>query len=69
MNGFISYSMGAGGTWIAWHTEAKPGANATGRDLAASPGEVHFAIGPTPEAALEKLQADLFNRHTTVNSA
>lgn len=59
MNGYITYTMGAGGTWIAWHTEEKPPENATGRDLAALPGQVHFAIGATADDALAKLHADM----------
>ena len=58
MDGHITYTVGAGGTWIAWRTERKPAANATGRDLAACPGAVHFAIGATAEAAFAALQAD-----------
>ena len=59
MDGYISYTLGSGGSWIAWHTESKPTENATGRDLAASPGAVQFAIGPSPEAAFEKLKSEL----------
>ena len=59
MNGYISYTVGSGGSWIAWHTESKPTENATGRDLAASPGAVQFAIGASPEAAFAKLQLEL----------
>lgn len=59
MDGYINYTLGAGGRWIAWHTETKPAKNATGRDLAASPGAVQFAIGTSPEAAFAKLQLEM----------
>jgi hypothetical protein len=65
MDGYITYTVGAGGTWIAWHTETRPAKNATGRELAACPGAVHFAIGPTAEAAFAKLQADFSTRRKT----
>ena len=65
LDGFVSYTVGAGGSWIAWLTETKPAANATARDLASSPGRVQFAIGATGEAALARLemevQADLLS--------
>jgi hypothetical protein len=57
-DGFITYTTSAGGTWIAWHTESKPPANATGRDLMAGPGPVCFAIGSTADEALAKLRAE-----------
>lgn len=65
MDGYITYTVGAGGTWIAWHTETRPAKNATARELAAGPGPVHFAIGPTAEAAFAKLKADLSTTRTT----
>jgi hypothetical protein len=58
MEGFISYTTGSGGTWIAWHTPTEPPANATGRDMMAGTGPVHFAIGATADDALAKLRAD-----------
>lgn len=59
-DGYITYTTGPGGTWIAWHTESRPPEAATGRDLMACPGLVCFAVGPTAEAALAKLRAEHF---------
>ena len=56
--GYITYTTGTGGTWIAWHTQTKPPENATGRDMMGCPGPVCFAIGPTAEAALAKLREE-----------
>jgi hypothetical protein len=56
-DGYITYTTGTGGTWIAWLTEVDPPANATGRDLVSCPGLVRFAIGATPEVALSNLRA------------
>jgi hypothetical protein len=58
MEGYITYTTGSGGTWVAWHTQEKPPANATGRDMMNAPGPVSFAIGPTCEVALTRLRAD-----------
>lgn len=57
--GYITYTMGAGGSWIAWHTLTKPPEHPTGRDMMGCPGPVRLAVGPTSEAALAKLQAEL----------
>ena len=59
MQGYITYTSGAGGTWIAWHTGTRPPENATGRDMMDCPGPVSFAIGATSEDALARLTADL----------
>ena len=56
--GYITYTTGTGGTWIAWHTGTKPPENATGRDVMACPGPVRLAIGPTAEVALARLRAE-----------
>lgn len=56
--GYITYTTGAGGTWIAWHTESRPPENATGRDLMACAGAVCFAVGPTADDALARLRAE-----------
>lgn len=56
--GYITYTTGTGGTWIAWHTETKPPANATGRDMMACPGIVRLAVGATAEDALARLRAE-----------
>jgi hypothetical protein len=57
-DGFITYTMGTGGTWIAWVTRTKPPKGATGRELMESAGPVYFAIGPTADAALTRLRAE-----------
>ena len=57
--GYISFTTGTGGTWIAWHTGTKPPEIATGRDMMDLPGPVSFAIGATSEAALAKLRAEM----------
>lgn len=57
-DGYITYTTGSGGTWIAWHTQTRPPENARGRDLLECAGPVRFAIGPTPEAALARLRAE-----------
>ena len=57
-DGYLTFTTGSGGTWIAWHTPTKPPANATGRDLMASPGPVRFAVGRTAEDALARLRAE-----------
>jgi hypothetical protein len=59
MEGYITFTMGSGGSWIAWHTEAKPPKGATGRDLMSSPGTVRFAVGPDSDSALAKLKAEI----------
>ena len=56
--GYITFTTGSGGTWIAWHTGTKPPANATGRDMMACPGPVCFAVGATADDALAKLRAE-----------
>jgi hypothetical protein len=57
-DGYITYTRGATGGWIAWHTTTQPPTNATGRDIAASTGPVHFAVGATAEDALVRLRAE-----------
>jgi hypothetical protein len=59
IDGYITYTQGSGGTWIAWHTQTEPPESGTGRDVMSCPGPINFAIGPTSEAALTKLRADL----------
>lgn len=56
--GYITYTTGSGGVWIAWYTEAKPPKNATGRDMMDCPGLVYFAVGPTADDALAKLRKE-----------
>ena len=57
--GYITFTTGTGGTWIAWHTGTRPPENATGRDMMDCPGPVSFAIGATSEDALAKLRAEM----------
>lgn len=57
--GYITYTTGSGGTWIAWHTRTKPPENATGRDMVGCPGPVTFAVGRTADEALARLRAEL----------
>jgi hypothetical protein len=59
VEGYVTYTMGTGGTWIAWHTLTEPPKGATGRDLMNCPGPVSFAVGPTADAALARLRAEL----------
>jgi hypothetical protein len=56
--GYITYTTGSGGTWIAWYTRTRPPENATGRDMMGSPEPVWFAIGPTADLALAKLRQE-----------
>jgi hypothetical protein len=56
--GFITFTTGTGGTWIAWHTRTRPPQNATGRDMMACEGPVCFAVGPTADDALARLRAE-----------
>lgn len=53
--GYITFTTGVGGTWIAWYTRTPPPRNATGRDMVACSGPVCFAIGPTSDDALARL--------------
>lgn len=64
MEGYITYTVGASGGWIAWHTHAPPPANATGRDLLGCEGPVRFAVGPTAEEALVRLRAEVASEPT-----
>lgn len=68
MEGYITFTTGTGGTWIAWHTLTKPPENATGRDMVGCPGPVNFAVGPSSEEALARLRAEL-SSHTLPGSA
>jgi hypothetical protein len=57
--GYVSYTEGRSGGWIAWLTETQPPCHTSTASMLGYPGEVHFGIGRTKVDALANLEADL----------